>query len=102
MERLKSKDPAFSSNFLSLDLVREEPFGGIYIRRRKYHHQESRFYQLVKQGGYLSQEDEADYLRLLTGRGGTGRPGDSRLGLAAFMTDLWIPLGEGRKSTGFC
>jgi|GEM_PF-2705755 len=46
------------------------------------YHQEARFYQLIKQRGYLSQEDEADYLRLLTGLHGAPRgcrrPGHDR------------------------
>ena len=67
------------------------------------HHQEARFYQLVKQRGHLSQEDEADYLRLLTGLEGEARVAQviQDLGLAAFyLTDLWIPLGKGTQIDG--
>ena len=69
------------------------------------YHQEARFYQLIKQRGHLSQEDQADYLRLLTGLEGEARLAQviQDLGLSTFyLTDLWIPLGKGRKSTGFC
>ena len=67
------------------------------------YHQEARFYQLVKQRGHLSQEDEADYLRLLTGLEGETRVAQviQDLGLAAFyLTDLWIPLGKGTQIDG--
>ena len=67
------------------------------------YHQEARFYQLVKQRGHLSQEDEADYLRLLTGLEGEARVAQviQDLGLAAFyLTDLWIPLGKGTQIDG--
>ena len=55
------------------------------------YHQEARFYQLIKQRGHLSQEDETDYLRLLTGLEGEARFAQviQDLGLAAFyLTDL--------------
>lgn len=67
------------------------------------YHQEARFYQLVKQRGHLSQEDETDYLRLLTGLEGEARVGRviQDLGLSTFyLTDLWIPLGKGAQIDG--
>ena len=67
------------------------------------YHQEARFYQLVKQRGHLSQEDETDYLRLLTGLEGEARVGRviQDLGLSTFyLTDLWIPLGKGTQIDG--
>ena len=67
------------------------------------YHQEARFYQLIKQRGHLSQEDEADCLRLLTGLEGEARVAQviQDLGLAAFyLTDLWIPLGKGTQIDG--
>lgn len=51
------------------------------------YHQEARFYQLIKQRGHLSQEDEADYLRLLTGLEGEACPSDSRPGAVYFLSD---------------
>ena len=67
------------------------------------YHQEARFYQLVKQRGHLSQEDETDYLRLLTGLEGEARFAQviQDLGLSTFyLTDLWIPLGKGTQIDG--
>ena len=67
------------------------------------YHQEARFYQLIKQRGHLSQEDEADYLRLLTGLEGEARLAQviQDLGLSTFyLTDLWIPLGKGTQIDG--
>lgn len=67
------------------------------------YHQEARFYQLIKQRGHFSQEDEADYLRLLTGLEGEARLAQviQDLGLSTFyLTDLWIPLGKGTQIDG--
>lgn len=67
------------------------------------YHQEARFYQLIKQRGHLSQEDETDYLRLLTGLEGEARLAQviQDLGLSTFyLTDLWIPLGKGTQIDG--
>ena len=58
------------------------------------YHQEARFYQLIKQRGHLSQEDEADYLRLLTGLEGEARLAQviQDLGLSTFYLTDWLLL----------